>query len=78
MNLEFCPVCKKLLQIKNENGKNIGFCSCGFKRTSGIELTSSEKGDDKVVKVGEGVMEDNRKKIEKLSYEEKKERKAEF
>jgi DNA-directed RNA polymerase subunit M/transcription elongation factor TFIIS len=40
--LEFCPVCKRLLQIKKEDEKNIGFCSCGFKRTSGIQISSED------------------------------------
>jgi len=76
--MEFCPVCKKLLQIKEENGKNIGFCSCGFKRMSGIEMSSSEKGNNKVISMREGVIEEKKEEIEKLSYEDKKERKADF
>jgi len=78
--MEFCPVCKKLLQVKNENGKNIGFCSCGFKRMSGIEITSSEKGNNKVISTGEGVIEEKEDeiKIEKLSYEDKKAMKPDF
>lgn len=40
--LEFCPVCRRLLNIKKENEKIIGFCSCGFKRFSGIEVSSTE------------------------------------
>lgn len=43
MSLIFCPVCNKLLQIKSENGNNIAFCTCGFKRFSGVELEASEK-----------------------------------
>jgi DNA-directed RNA polymerase subunit M/transcription elongation factor TFIIS len=42
MSLQFCPVCKKLLQIKEKNDKIIGYCSCGFKRTCNIELSSKE------------------------------------
>lgn len=76
--IQFCPVCGKILQIKEENGKNIGFCNCGFKRMSGYELGASEKGNNKVTSTGEGVIEDNQEKIEKLSYEDKKERKADF
>lgn len=80
--IQFCPVCKKILQIKEENGKNIGFCSCGFKRMSGYELSASEKGEDKVIAVGEGIIDtekDNFKENNnKLTYEDKKERKAEF
>ena len=77
--IQFCPVCGKILQLKEENGKNIGFCSCGFKRMSGYDLNASEKGEDKLASVGEGVIqEENRGNVEKLSYEDKKERKAEF
>lgn len=56
--LEFCPVCKRLLQVKEENGKTIGYCSCGFKRMSGINLSSVDKNEDKkdFSKRGEGVV----------------------
>lgn len=76
--MEFCPVCGKLLQIRNENNKNIGICSCGFKRMSGIEISSSEKGNNKVMSTGEGVIEDKGEKKEKLSYEEKRDMKPDF
>ena len=76
--IQFCPVCRKILQLKEENGKNIGFCSCGFKRMSGYELDSSEKGSNKVISTGEGVSLDNKKNIEKLTYEDKKEMKPDF
>ena len=76
MNLQFCPVCKKLLQIANGNGKNIGICECGFKRTSGVELNSEEKIENKLI--GEGFVNDDSTEIERLSYEDKKERKADF
>lgn len=46
--LTFCPVCKSLLSIKKEGYKSIGYCSCGFKRTEGIELSSSEINQNKV------------------------------
>lgn len=55
MTLQFCPVCRGLLQLKEENGKTIGFCSCGFKRYSGIELTSIDKVENKIAFKGEGV-----------------------
>jgi len=48
--MEFCPVCKSLLLIKEENGKNIGYCSCGFKRMSGVEISSSETNDIEIKK----------------------------
>ena len=76
--IQFCPVCKKILQLKEENGKNIGFCSCGFKRTSGYELSTSEKGENKIVAVGEGVIKDNKNDFQKLSYEDKKDMKPDF
>jgi len=76
--IQFCPVCGKILQLKEENGKNIGFCVCGFKRTSGYELSASEKGKDTVITIGEGVIEDKKDEIEKLSYEDKKDMKPDF
>ena len=76
MNISFCPVCNRLLKIKNENGKNIGICDCGFKRTSGIELNAKEKINNELI--GEGFIKEDEKEIKKLSYEEKKERKADF
>jgi DNA-directed RNA polymerase subunit M/transcription elongation factor TFIIS len=77
--IQFCPVCKKILLLKEENGKNIGVCSCGFKRMSGYDLSSSEKGEDKLALVGEGIIEkEDFGSVEKLTYEDKKERKADF
>ncbi|MFA5259256.1 MAG: hypothetical protein WC979_07050 [Candidatus Pacearchaeota archaeon] len=76
--IQFCPVCRKILQIKEEDGKSVGFCSCGFKRV-GYELSASEKGEDKVITIGEGVVEnDESNKIEKLSYADKKDMKPDF
>jgi len=40
--LEFCPMCKGLLMLKEEKGKQIGFCKCGFKRTGGISVLGEE------------------------------------
>ncbi len=51
--INFCPVCKSLLQIKEENGKNILFCNCGFKRYN-FELESIDKTSSNVR--GEGVI----------------------
>jgi hypothetical protein len=76
--IQFCPVCGKILQLKEENGKNIGFCICGFKRTSGYDLSTSEKGEDKVITIGEGFVEEDKDKIEKLSYADKKDMKPDF
>lgn len=78
--IQFCPVCKKILQVKEENGRNIGVCGCGFKRMSGYELSASEKGESKIIAVGEGVIEKDefKEEKEKMSYEDKKEMKAEF
>ncbi len=60
MAIQFCPVCKKLLQIREHDGKSIGVCSCGFKRPLGYELSSVEKS--KKTKKGEGVISDIHKK----------------
>ena len=54
--LQFCPVCRGLLQIKKDGENTVGFCSCGFRRV-GIEVSS----DDKTVEIdknlrGEGVV----------------------
>lgn len=76
--IQFCPVCGKILQLKEENGKNIGFCSCGFKRNSGYELSASEKGEDKIIAVGEGVISENKQEAKKLTYEDKKDMKPDF
>jgi DNA-directed RNA polymerase subunit M/transcription elongation factor TFIIS len=58
MVLEFCPVCKGLLQLKEENGRIIGWCTCGFKRMQGIELSSVDKNDMDNMKSGEGIVSD--------------------
>jgi len=56
MTLEFCPICKNLLKIKTENERTIGFCSCGFKKESGIEISAIEKNKKKPEK-GKGIAE---------------------
>ena len=76
--IQFCPVCGKILQIKEENGKNIGFCTCGFKRNSGYDLSASEKGEDTLAAVGAGVIKAEKNEIKKLTYEDKKEMKGEY
>jgi len=76
--IQFCPVCGKILQLKEENGKSIGICSCGFKRMSGYDLNTSEKGSNKVVSTGEGFIEEEKEDIQKLTYEEKKDMKVDF
>lgn len=56
--LEFCPVCKSLLKIKKEGEKTIGYCICGFKRSSGIELIGKdetiEKNKKQITEAGVG------------------------
>jgi hypothetical protein len=78
MVLQFCPICKNLLQLKEENGKTIGFCKCGFKRTAGVEICLIEK--NKIDEKGQGVIEKDEFKddVNKLTYNDKKEMKAEF
>jgi len=56
--LQFCPVCKNLLQIKNEGDKSIGFCSCGFKRTGGIILEADDN-TNKHEEKGAGFVSEN-------------------
>jgi DNA-directed RNA polymerase subunit M/transcription elongation factor TFIIS len=65
MGIEFCPKCKELLQIKTENGKNIGICKCGFK-ASEIDLVSKEIKRDFIVK-GEGIVSD-KNEIEGITH----------
>ena len=55
--LQFCPVCKNLLQIRNEGEKNIGFCKCGFVRTAGISIEADDNSDNKS-KLGSGFVEE--------------------
>src|SRR4030042_5073806 len=50
--LNFCPVCKSLLSVRKERDKVIGYCSCGFKRDSGVEISSSETNKNKVDEAG--------------------------
>ena len=52
--LEFCPVCRNLLQLKKEGEKTIGVCSCGFRRTGGI-IISGEDNQAKAAIIGSGV-----------------------
>lgn len=52
MALQFCPVCRALLQVREEDGINIAFCNCGFMR-KGVDLSSVDKGVSKFR--GEGV-----------------------
>ncbi len=55
--LQFCPVCKNLLQLRTEGDKNIGFCSCGFVRTSGIILEADDNSN-KLVEKGSGSVDE--------------------
>jgi DNA-directed RNA polymerase subunit M/transcription elongation factor TFIIS len=50
--LEFCPVCKKLLEIGEWKGKQVGKCSCGFIRTSGINILGEDKSSSEKVGLG--------------------------
>jgi len=52
--LEFCPMCRSILQLKEEKGVRIGFCNCGFKRTAGISIAGEEKtlNDSKIIGSG--------------------------
>jgi len=61
--LEFCPMCRGLLQLKTEGGKSIGVCSCGFKRTGGI-IVSGEETVFQEQSTGSGVASNEDIKIE--------------
>lgn len=58
--LEFCPVCRNLLMIEKVDDKTIGRCSCGFKRTNGIDLSSVDRNDMDNLKSGEGIVSENK------------------
>lgn len=57
--LEFCPMCKGLLQMKEEAGRNIGFCACGFKRTGGISISGEDSNFERKINLGEGVISED-------------------
>ena len=61
MVLQFCPVCKSLLQLRDEDGKVILYCNCGFIRRAGVELSSSETRDNHFR--GDGVIKDEDKSV---------------
>ena len=50
--LEFCPVCRKILELGEWKGKPVGKCSCGFIRTSGIKIAGEEKIETKQIGFG--------------------------
>jgi DNA-directed RNA polymerase subunit M/transcription elongation factor TFIIS len=53
-------MCRGLLMLKEENGKNIGICKCGFKRTAGISISGEEKNSiNSLITIGTGVAIDN-------------------
>lgn len=80
MAIQFCPVCKSLLEIKEIESKIWSVCKCGFRRPSAIELGSVDKTAlGKLSKIGEGVIEkEDKNDTEKLTYNDKKEMKSEF
>ncbi len=39
----FCPKCGSLLRSKNEDGKIISFCSCGYEKKSKEEIILKEE-----------------------------------
>ena len=61
--LEFCPMCRGLLMQKKINGKLIGVCSCGFKRTGGI-IISGEESVIQEKSVGGGIASEDNSKVE--------------
>lgn len=82
MSLQFCPVCRGLLNIEEINGKLWSVCNCGFMRPSAIELSATEisENENNNLKKGEGIIEKDefKEEKEKMSYEDKKENKSEF
>lgn len=55
--LDFCPMCKKILVLGEWKGRKVGKCSCGFIRTSGINLEGEDK--EELDKRGSGIIENN-------------------
>jgi len=53
MVLKFCPLCNKVLKIKEENEEKFLVCSCGYKKETNSNLVFSE--EEKKVKLGRGV-----------------------
>jgi len=72
MSLQFCPVCRGLLNIQEIKGKIWSVCNCGFRRPSAIDISSVEISKNK--NLGSGIIEndDFKENIEKLSYEDKR------
>jgi DNA-directed RNA polymerase subunit M/transcription elongation factor TFIIS len=50
-------MCRGLLQQKEENQRLIGVCSCGFKRTAGINISQEDSLKNSIV--GSGVVNEN-------------------
>ena len=50
--LEFCPMCKRILQLGEWKGKPAGRCDCGFIRTLGIDVASEEGNNKKEIGFG--------------------------
>jgi DNA-directed RNA polymerase subunit M/transcription elongation factor TFIIS len=75
MTLEFCPVCKKLLQLRKENEIIIGFCNCGFTR-NGVDIASSDETiKNNLTKKAQGITPNLKEsgffhKCSKCNYEE--------
>jgi len=55
MNLQFCPVCRALLLLKDEGGKTILYCNCGFRRYN-FDLESTDKTINNLR--GEGIIKE--------------------
>ena len=45
--------------MKEEAGRNIGFCACGFKRTAGINISGEDGNQERKINLGEGVVSEN-------------------
>jgi DNA-directed RNA polymerase subunit M/transcription elongation factor TFIIS len=60
--LEFCPMCRGLLMQKEVEGKIIGLCKCGFKRTGGIIISGEENAIQ--CSLGGGVVSEDNSKTE--------------
>lgn len=65
--LEFCPMCRGILAQKEEKGALIGVCSCGFKRTGGMSITSEDNNPERKCDLGGGVVDNDYNKQEGFS-----------
>jgi len=58
MDLQFCPVCKKALVAREEDGITYATCICGYKKETKSDLVFSEQ--EKRKEIGRGIAVDKK------------------